>query len=66
MKVNCLDGFRCREHCQKHCYKEDGTLWPEHAMFCSIEDWRDEFREMKEERAQNDNRLYGIWRFFEF
>lgn len=44
MKINCQEGFRCREHCQDHCYDQDGVLWEDHYMFCGEDEQRESIR----------------------
>lgn len=46
MKIKCQEGFRCREHCQDHCYDQYGVLWEEHYMFCGEDEATDTFREI--------------------
>jgi hypothetical protein len=46
MKINCQEGFRCREHCQDHCYDEHGYIWHDHYMFCGQEENDEVMREL--------------------
>ena len=52
MEIRCLVPiYRCKEHCQKHCYQKDGSLIYDHEFLCEEQRCEEDYKPLENRGA---------------